>query len=86
MKCKLTLVSTKHKKSPVREGEIEGFCESFPQLSSRCVVFHNYPDKPDLVRVVSTSPIQKMEVLEDNTVQFETLNSTYRWERLTGAT
>ena len=85
MRCKLTLISTNHSETPVRDGGIEGFCHSVPQIEERCVVFHEYPDKPDLVRLVSTSPVRKIEALGNGVIRLETMNSVYDWESLTPA-
>jgi len=64
----------------VRTDEMEGYCLDLPQLgkSFRIISLGGGLSVPSSDRMISTTSVNKMELIDDYTVEFRTKNSTYR--------
>jgi hypothetical protein len=83
MKCRLTLLQTNHPKRPLRTQAVEGWCDAEPREGVPFSM-HAVPlDEAADIRMVTTSKVRSMvHALGRKLIDFQTENSSYRWEFL----
>lgn len=73
--CTLTKVSTNI--NDLRTNEVTGYCLELPEENERFNMYGSPLDPNANVRVISTSPVQKLSV-DNNNYTLETMNSVYK--------